>query len=260
RRGHARRARYVAQARPRGDREGQRRAHGRQGRRSRAVLHVPPLGRASARRSRRCTVKRPIRVVVAKAGLDGHDRGAKVVARALRDAGMEVIYTGVHQTPEQVVETALQEDADAIGLSLLSGAHNYIFPRVSELMKEKGLDDVLLFGGGIIPEADWAPLSKVDVEKVFPPGASLEEITKYVREAVPPKRGAVAWRSSHKKRGITMATKEERPVDAGLAALVGKSEQELIDFWKQRFTLIAAIPMDTARVGALTPQLRELVR
>jgi len=91
---------------------------------------------------------------VAKAGLDGHDRGAKVVARALRDAGMEVIYTGVHQTPEQVVETALQEDVDAIGISLLSGAHNYIFPRVSELMKEKGLDDVLLFGGGIIPEAD----------------------------------------------------------------------------------------------------------
>src|SRR5438105_1812467 len=101
-------------------------------------------------------MKRPIRVVVAKAGLDGHDRGAKVVARALRDAGMEVIYTGVHQTPEQVVETALQEDADAIGLSLLSGAHNYIFPRVSELMKEKGLDDVLLFGGGNIPEASRA--------------------------------------------------------------------------------------------------------
>ena len=137
-------------------------------------------------------MKRPIRVVVAKAGLDGHDRGAKVVARALRDAGMEVIYTGVHQTPEQVVETALQEDADAIGLSLLSGAHNYIFPRVSELMKEKGLNDVLLFGGGIIPEADWAGLSRVGVEKVFPPGASLEEITKYVREAVPRKRGVVA--------------------------------------------------------------------
>jgi len=136
-------------------------------------------------------LKRPIRVVVAKAGLDGHDRGAKVVARALRDAGMEVIYTGVHQTPEQVVETALQEDADAIGLSLLSGAHNYIFPRVSELMKEKGLNDVLLFGGGIIPEADWAGLSRVGVEKVFPPGASLEEITKYVREAVPRKRGVV---------------------------------------------------------------------
>src|SRR5512146_3498336 len=96
----------------------------------------------------------PIRVVVAKPGLDGHDRGAKIIARTLRDAGMEVIYTGVHQTPEQVVETALQEDADAIGLSLLSGAHNYIFPRVAELMREKGMDDVLLFGGGIIPEAD----------------------------------------------------------------------------------------------------------
>lgn len=137
-------------------------------------------------------MKRPIRVVVAKAGLDGHDRGAKVVARALRDAGMEVIYTGVHQTPEQVVETALQEDADAIGLSLLSGAHNYIFPRISELMKEKGLDDVLLFGGGIIPEVDWPGLQKVGVEKVFPPGASLEEITKYVREAVPKRRGIAA--------------------------------------------------------------------
>ena len=129
-------------------------------------------------------MKRPIRVVVAKAGLDGHDRGAKVVARALRDAGMEVIYTGVHQTPEQVVETALQEDVDAIGISLLSGAHNYIFPRVSELMKEKGLDDVLLFGGGIIPEADVPGLQKVGVERVFPPGASLDEIVRYLTEAV----------------------------------------------------------------------------
>jgi len=123
-------------------------------------------------------------VVVAKAGLDGHDRGAKVVARALRDAGMEVIDTGVHQTPEQVVETALQEDVDAIGISLLSGAHNYIFPRVSELMKEKGLDDVLLFGGGIIPEADVPGLQKVGVERVFPPGASLDEIVRYLTEAV----------------------------------------------------------------------------
>ena len=133
-------------------------------------------------------MKRPIRVVVAKAGLDGHDRGAKVVARALRDAGMEVIYTGVHQTPEQVVETALQEDVDAIGISLLSGAHNYIFPRVSELMKEKGMDDVLLFGGGIIPEADVQALRKVGVERVFPPGASLEEIVRYLTEAVGKKR------------------------------------------------------------------------
>ena len=134
-------------------------------------------------------MKRPIRVVVAKAGLDGHDRGAKVVARALRDAGMEVIYTGVHQTPEQVVETALQEDADAIGLSLLSGAHNYIFPRVSELMKQKGLDDVLLFGGGIIPEADVPGLQKVGVGRIFPPGASLEEIVRYLNEAVAKRRG-----------------------------------------------------------------------
>ena len=135
-------------------------------------------------------MKRPIRVVVAKAGLDGHDRGAKVVARALRDAGMEVIYTGVHQTPEQVVETALQEDADAVGISLLSGAHNYIFPRVSELMKQKGMDDVLLFGGGIIPEADVPGLQRVGVERVFPPGASLEEIVRYVNEAVGRRRGA----------------------------------------------------------------------
>ena len=134
-------------------------------------------------------MKRPIRVVVAKAGLDGHDRGAKVVARALRDAGMEVIYTGVHQTPEQVVETALQEDADVIGLSLLSGAHNYLFPRIAELMREKGMDDVLLFGGGIIPEADVPALAKVGVERVFPPGASLEEIVRYLTEAVGKKRG-----------------------------------------------------------------------
>jgi len=136
-------------------------------------------------------VKRPIRVVVAKAGLDGHDRGAKVVARALRDAGMEVIYTGVHQTPEQVVETALQEDADAIGVSLLSGAHNYIFPRVAEIMREKGMDDVLLFGGGIIPESDIPGLAKHGVERIFPPGASLDEITNYVKEAVSRRRGAV---------------------------------------------------------------------
>ncbi len=134
-------------------------------------------------------MKRPIRVVVAKAGLDGHDRGAKVVARALRDAGMEVIYTGVHLTPEQVVETALQEDADAVGISLLSGAHNYIFPRVSELMREKGMADVVLFGGGIIPEADIPRLQKVGVERVFPPGASLEEIVRYVNEAVAKHRG-----------------------------------------------------------------------
>ena len=136
-------------------------------------------------------MKRPIRVVVAKAGLDGHDRGAKVVARALRDAGMEVIYTGVHQTPEQVVETALQEDVDAVGISLLSGAHNYIFPRVAELMREKGMGDVLLFGGGIIPEADVPGLQKAGVGRIFPPGASLEEIVRYLTEAVGKRRVGV---------------------------------------------------------------------
>lgn len=133
-------------------------------------------------------MKRPIRVVVAKAGLDGHDRGAKVVARGLRDAGMEVIYTGVHQTPEQVVETALQEDADGIGVSLLSGAHNYVFPRIAELMKEKGMDDVVLFGGGIIPEEDATRLREHGVERVFQPGASLTEIADYVRDAVARRR------------------------------------------------------------------------
>ena len=137
-------------------------------------------------------MKRPIRVVVAKAGLDGHDRGAKVVARALRDAGMEVIYTGVHQTPEQVVETALQEDVDAIGISLLSGAHNYIFPRVAELMREKGMNDVLLFGGGIIPEADIPGLQKAGVGRIFPPGASLEEIVRYLTDAAGTRRGQPA--------------------------------------------------------------------
>ncbi|CAN5223727.1 cobalamin B12-binding domain-containing protein [soil metagenome] len=133
---------------------------------------------------------RPIRVVVAKAGLDGHDRGAKVVARALRDAGMEVIYTGVHQTPEQVVETALQEDADAVGVSLLSGAHNYVFPRIAELMRERGMDDVLLFGGGIIPHDDAERLKEHGVERIFQPGASLEEIVTYLRDRVALKKGA----------------------------------------------------------------------
>jgi methylmalonyl-CoA mutase C-terminal domain/subunit len=137
-------------------------------------------------------MNRPIRVVVAKAGLDGHDRGAKVVARGLRDAGMEVIYTGVHQTPEQVVETALQEDADAVGVSLLSGAHNYVFPRIAELMKEKGMDDVLLFGGGIIPEDDAERLKEHGVERVFQPGASLDEIVTYLRDAVGRRKGGRA--------------------------------------------------------------------
>jgi methylmalonyl-CoA mutase, C-terminal domain len=125
-----------------------------------------------------------IRVVVAKPGLDGHDRGAKVVARALRDAGMEVIYTGLHQTPEQIVETALQEDADAVGLSVLSGAHMTLFARVVELLRSKGATDVLVFGGGIIPEEDIAKLAELGVAKVFTPGATTREIVNWVRTAL----------------------------------------------------------------------------
>ena len=133
---------------------------------------------------------KPIRVVVAKAGLDGHDRGAKVVARALRDAGMEVIYTGVHQTPEQIVATAVQEDVDAIGVSLLSGAHNHLFPRIAQLMKEHGIGEVLLFGGGIIPQADLPGLTAVGVARIFPPGSTLDEIVAYLRLVVAARRAA----------------------------------------------------------------------
>ncbi len=125
-----------------------------------------------------------IRVVVAKPGLDGHDRGAKVVARALRDAGMEVIYTGLHQTPEQIVETTLQEDADAVGLSVLSGAHMTQFSRVVELLGQNDAQDVVVFGGGIIPEEDLPELAKLGVEKVFTPGATTDEIVTWVRENV----------------------------------------------------------------------------
>jgi methylmalonyl-CoA mutase C-terminal domain/subunit len=126
-------------------------------------------------------MERKIRVLVAKAGLDGHDRGAKVVAAALRDAGMEVIYTGLRKTPEMIVQAALQEDVDAIGLSILSGAHMTLFPRVLQLMKEHGLDDVLLFGGGIIPAKDIVELKKMGVGEVFTPGASTNDIVEYVR-------------------------------------------------------------------------------
>ena len=125
-----------------------------------------------------------IRVVVAKPGLDGHDRGAKVVARALRDAGMEVIYTGLHQTPEQIVETAVQEDADCVGLSILSGAHMALFPRVIELLKERDAADIVVFGGGIIPEADRRPLAELGVAQVFTPGATMAEIVDWVRANV----------------------------------------------------------------------------
>ncbi len=124
----------------------------------------------------------PVRVVVAKPGLDGHDRGAKVVARALRDAGVEVVYTGLHQTPEQIVETAIQEDADAIGLSVLSGAHMTLFKRVIELLREREAEDIVVFGGGIVPQADMPELTAMGVAKVFTPGATTGEIVGWVRE------------------------------------------------------------------------------
>jgi methylmalonyl-CoA mutase C-terminal domain/subunit len=127
----------------------------------------------------------PIRVVVAKPGLDGHDRGAKVVARALRDAGMEVIYTGLHQTPEQIVETAIQEDADVIGLSILSGAHMTLFRKVIDLLTEREASDIIVFGGGIIPEEDIPLLADAGVAKIFTPGAKTQEIVDWVRSAVP---------------------------------------------------------------------------
>jgi methylmalonyl-CoA mutase C-terminal domain/subunit len=125
-----------------------------------------------------------IRVIIAKPGLDGHDRGAKVVARALRDAGIEVIYTGLHQTPEQIVAAALQEDADAIGLSVLSGAHMTQFSRVLELLKERGAEDIVVFGGGIIPEADIAELEQMGVARLFTPGATTTEIVGWVRSTL----------------------------------------------------------------------------
>ncbi|MGN7819873.1 cobalamin B12-binding domain-containing protein [Chitinophaga sp. 22536] len=125
-------------------------------------------------------LNRPVRVLVAKVGLDGHDRGAKVIAAALRDAGMEVIYTGLRQTPEMVVNAALQEDVDAIGISILSGAHMTVFPKVIALMKEKGLNDVLLTGGGIIPDADMQELQEMGVGKLFPPGTHTKDISDYI--------------------------------------------------------------------------------
>lgn len=125
-------------------------------------------------------MNRPIRVLIAKVGLDGHDRGAKVIASFLRDAGMEVIYTGLRQTPEMVVNTALQEDVDAIGVSILSGAHNTVFPKIINLMKEKGIQDVLLTGGGIIPSADMEKLKELGVGQLFAPGTDTSEIINYI--------------------------------------------------------------------------------
>ncbi len=125
-----------------------------------------------------------IRVLVAKPGLDGHDRGAKIIARALRDAGMEVIYTGLRQTPEQIVNAALQEDADAVGLSILSGAHMHLFPRIMQLIRENHMEEVLIFAGGIIPDKDIPGLKELGIAEIFPPGSSLEEIVKFVQERV----------------------------------------------------------------------------
>jgi len=125
---------------------------------------------------------RKIRVLIAKPGLDGHDRGAKVIARALRDAGMEVIYTGLRQTPEQIVNAAIQEDVDVIGLSILSGAHNHLFPRVTELLKEQGVDDVLVFGGGVIPEEDIPFLKSKGIAEIFGPGTPTSTIVEYIQK------------------------------------------------------------------------------
>ncbi len=134
---------------------------------------------------------RKIKIIIAKPGLDGHDRGAKVVARALRDAGFEVVYTGIRQTPEMIAETALQEDADVIGLSILSGAHLELFPRVVEELKRRGMDDVVLFGGGIIPHDDIPELEKLGFKGIFGPGSSTHDIIDWVRNNAP-KRGAAS--------------------------------------------------------------------
>jgi methylmalonyl-CoA mutase C-terminal domain/subunit len=127
---------------------------------------------------------KPFRILIAKPGLDGHDRGAKVIVRALRDAGFEVIYTGIRQTPEMIAATALQEDVDAVGLSLLSGAHMTLFPQIVKMLKDKGLKDVLVFGGGIIPDEDVAPLVKKGVDRVFGPGTPLQAIVDYLNQAL----------------------------------------------------------------------------
>ncbi|MBW1887107.1 MAG: cobalamin B12-binding domain-containing protein [Deltaproteobacteria bacterium] len=132
---------------------------------------------------------RKLRIMVAKPGLDGHDRGARIIARAYRDAGFEVIYSGLHQTPEEISQAAIQEDVDMIGLSSLAGAHMYLFPRVVELLKELGADDIVVCGGGIIPEEDIPKLKKAGIKEIFIPGSSLEEITKWVEEKVKPRSG-----------------------------------------------------------------------
>jgi methylmalonyl-CoA mutase C-terminal domain/subunit len=132
--------------------------------------------------------ERKIRIMVAKPGLNGHDRGAKIIARGFRDAGFEVIYTGLHQTPEQIVAAAIQEDVDGIGLSSLAGAHDYLFPRVVELLKEKQADDIIVFGGGIIPEEDIPQLKEAGIREIFTPGTPIEEAVNWVRRSIKPKK------------------------------------------------------------------------
>ena len=131
--------------------------------------------------------ERKLRLLVGKVGLDGHDRGAKIIARALRDAGFEVIYTGLHQTPEMVVSTAIQEDVDAVSLSILSGAHNYLFPRVIELLRERGAADIAVFGGGIVPDEDIETLKAAGVKEIFTPGATTESVIRWVRANISPR-------------------------------------------------------------------------
>ena len=135
--------------------------------------------------------ERKIRILIAKPGLDGHDRGAKVIARALRDAGMEVIYTGLRQTPEMIVEAALQEDVDAVGLSILSGAHMALFPRVMQLLKENGLDEVLVFAGGIIPDDDVPALKEIGIRGIFGPGTSTTEVVNFIKEEIQKSKGGL---------------------------------------------------------------------
>jgi methylmalonyl-CoA mutase, C-terminal domain len=138
--------------------------------------------------------ERKLRILVAKPGLDGHDRGARVVARAFRDAGFEVIYTGCHQTPEQIVSTAIQEDVDLIGLSILSGAHTYSFPRIIEVLRENNADDISVIGGGIFPLEDIAKLKEIGIKEIFEPGAKLKDITDWVRANIKARRGVVLKR------------------------------------------------------------------
>jgi len=132
--------------------------------------------------------ERRVRILIAKPGLDGHDRGAKVIARGFRDAGFEVIYTGLHQTPDQIVAAAIQEDVDGVGLSILSGAHDYIFPEVIKLLKEKGAEDIVVFGGGIVPEGDISPLNQAGVKAIFTPGTPIEEAVNWVRQNIKPRK------------------------------------------------------------------------